>query len=549
MSALQKIETFGKIGRSQGDRKTIVMYTLLFSCVCLASQILSGGYGSDQSQTGDEAAHFVTALMIHDYLAMHLGENFLRYAREYYAHFPRVGLGHWPPMFELTQALIFFISRSKFSALGFQALIGGLLGGLPAAVVARKHTPVVALAAGSAVLLAPFPLFLSNTVMADNFLAVLVFATAMTWERFYRHRNWKWCAIFSCLALAAMLTKGSAVFLALLPVIYAAVKGDLKFLFDRRVLASGAFVALFSVPWYVATYKLAASGFNYSWGASFILLTISTYPKMLLSSVGIPIVLGYLFGLWSAFSSAASKRDDDVISHAAASFAMLLSAIAIPADVTPRYLIPALPGIAIVAVFGISSALSLLPIDWSQIKYARNIALIGLLVISTVSIFRRPHVEPFGAADVVEAIAAQRSPNPLVLVSGSARYEGALIAAFALAERKPQHYVVRATKVLASGNFMGSNYTNRFASAAAMRDWIVSREIGFISICDDREGSAFGHNQVLQTTIRDNPNMIRTISQFDIQAGQVKTYALTSAAIRPSPDDPIFSEIQIDRPR
>src|SRR5208283_5155063 len=80
-----------------------------------AGQFTSGAYRSDFSATSDEPAHVVSSLMVREYLAHHLFENPLRFAENYYVHFPKVAIGHWPPLFYCAEAiwtLVFGASRA-----------------------------------------------------------------------------------------------------------------------------------------------------------------------------------------------------------------------------------------------------------------------------------------------------------------------------------------------------------------------------------------------------------------------------------------------------
>ncbi|MGB6075548.1 MAG: hypothetical protein WBG29_07920, partial [Candidatus Acidiferrales bacterium] len=52
----------------------------------------------------DEPAHYVTGLMFHDYFASLHYFSPLQFAENYYVHYPKVGIGHWPPVFYLLQA-------------------------------------------------------------------------------------------------------------------------------------------------------------------------------------------------------------------------------------------------------------------------------------------------------------------------------------------------------------------------------------------------------------------------------------------------------------
>src|SRR4051812_19677115 len=59
-----------------------------------------GGYTSEFIGYPDESAHYVSGLMVHDYLH-HLisfeSVSPLKFASDFYDYYPRVSIGHWPP--------------------------------------------------------------------------------------------------------------------------------------------------------------------------------------------------------------------------------------------------------------------------------------------------------------------------------------------------------------------------------------------------------------------------------------------------------------------
>jgi hypothetical protein len=62
-------------------------------------------YGAEFAAAADEPAHYVTGLMVHDYLARGFPSNPLEFARGFYSRYPKVAIGHWPPVFYIVQAL------------------------------------------------------------------------------------------------------------------------------------------------------------------------------------------------------------------------------------------------------------------------------------------------------------------------------------------------------------------------------------------------------------------------------------------------------------
>jgi hypothetical protein len=106
--------------RLRSGIRSFVVFSLLPLCLyflataCL--QRTSGAFQSDFSAYPDEPAHYVTGLMVRDYLAGLFPAAPMRYAENYYIHYPQVAFGHWPPVFYIVQAmwtLCFGVSRSS----------------------------------------------------------------------------------------------------------------------------------------------------------------------------------------------------------------------------------------------------------------------------------------------------------------------------------------------------------------------------------------------------------------------------------------------------
>ncbi len=52
----------------------------------------------------DEAAHYLSGLMIRDYLLSGFKQSPIDYVSNYYLHLSMIGIGHWPPFFYVVQA-------------------------------------------------------------------------------------------------------------------------------------------------------------------------------------------------------------------------------------------------------------------------------------------------------------------------------------------------------------------------------------------------------------------------------------------------------------
>ena len=109
-----------------GEAAAAIALLLGFTLICLAIQWRVGAWQADLGTNGDEAAHFVSAMLVFDYLRHGLPGSPMRFARAYYQHWPRVAIGHWPPLFYPFQALAFAIGgRLVGTAMAVQALVAG----------------------------------------------------------------------------------------------------------------------------------------------------------------------------------------------------------------------------------------------------------------------------------------------------------------------------------------------------------------------------------------------------------------------------------------
>jgi hypothetical protein len=509
-----------------------------FALAAILVQWHVGAYATDRGQTSDEAAHFVTALMIADYLR-HLGANPIAFAKDYYVHLPRVAIGNWPPFFETLQAAVFALfGGTNRVALGMQAAILGLVAGLPAALLARRHGLIAGLLAGLLIFCNSTMLFLVDTVMADNLLGLLVFLAAWSWSWLYARPSFWSAAAFSAAATAAILTKGSAIGLLALPFLYVAVIRDFGFLLRRWTLISLLAILALTVPWYVATYRIVSGGWYYSWG-SFTLVAAPFFAKALFGGLGIPCALGFLVGVWRAFRSRLVP-EPDMIAFSAAALVEFAFILLVPADLQARYLIPVFPSAALVAVWGIMSlAEDLLPGHWRRPLLAPAASVL-LVAASVWQGFAAPHVEPFRTPEALARIG--QSKNPFLLVSGSTRFEGAMIATVAAADRAKFYYALRASKLLSSSSFTGAGYRQRFAGAVEMRAWLIDNQIGWIVLDTSPESMRFDHNALLLAVAKSDPEVFHPVWQATRADGDVLLFETKAAGAPPRHPETVLAD-------
>jgi hypothetical protein len=74
---------------------------VLFLSITIALQWEAGAFQSELGGDPDAPAHYMTGLMVRDYVASFARTQPLLYAQNDYQHYPKIGLGHWPPGYYL----------------------------------------------------------------------------------------------------------------------------------------------------------------------------------------------------------------------------------------------------------------------------------------------------------------------------------------------------------------------------------------------------------------------------------------------------------------
>ena len=105
------------------DRQLVVA-AVVYTVVILAMQWAGGAFQAEFCGASDEAAHYVTSLLIRDYAGLWPHPQPMPWAVQYYIHYPKVALGHWPPVYFVGQAAWWLLfPSSRTSAMLFNAAV------------------------------------------------------------------------------------------------------------------------------------------------------------------------------------------------------------------------------------------------------------------------------------------------------------------------------------------------------------------------------------------------------------------------------------------
>ena len=214
----------------------------------------------------DAARHAMNGAFLHDLLGSGHWHDPVRYGEWYYSRLPALSIPYHPPLFPAFEALAYSIGGvNLFAARAAVALCVVLSALLLYGLVVRTHgSATIAFSATLLFLAAPVSQRVAGDVMLE-FPAMVWALLAVRQLAFMEQSGKRWgAARYALFAVAAIWTK-QAVFLCLLPLVYAAVTREWHWFRRPRFwmclgLTAGGTIALAALSW-----QLGWSGINQSW--------------------------------------------------------------------------------------------------------------------------------------------------------------------------------------------------------------------------------------------------------------------------------------------
>ncbi|MBV9122518.1 MAG: glycosyltransferase family 39 protein [Planctomycetes bacterium] len=439
----------------------------MFWATALILQVAGGAHHNEFGGHWDEAGHYVTGLMVHDYLASpsqwaHPG----RFAADYYQHYPKVALGHWPPFFYLVQsAWTLPFSPTRISLLVLMALLTALLAGTLYPVLRAEVGPPAALVLCLVFLALPLVQLYTDMLMADILLAGLCFGAILCFGHFLDTGRWPSALGFGLLASLAILTKGSAMVLAVVPPAALVLSRRWHLATRPAFWLPAAVVLVLCGPWSWATRHLAHEGFLYpSPTPAFTIPAVAFYSKGLIEVVGVGLLLSAGIGLFVRLVKPSWQGGAGGIWAAAGSLlaGVLAFHCLVPVGFEERYLLPALP----VLFLFVAAGAAWLAERWprrSTPAFRKAGVTLALALFFALENFALPKNAFYGFDPMAdELLARPQFQDAVFLVASESRGEGAFIAAVAARESRPGHVVLRSSKLLANINWMGQGEANLY---------------------------------------------------------------------------------------
>lgn len=511
-------------------------------CIGLLAGVLAlyvtGAYTSGFAGA-DEPAHFLNSYFISAYLRDHFGANPLGFATEFYIHYPKISIGHWPPGYYGLVGLLFLVMPPTVES---AMLINLVASALPAAAVAvtlaclwNRRAAVVGAAA-----YALTPLALEGQVyfMLDQVLAACCIGATMAWVAYVRKPGWRPVLVFAGLSAFAILIKGNGWLLVFVPFYHLILTGRWRLLTLPHVYGAALAAALVVVPWYWLTSKIAADGFNYQAGLDYAWLALSASIGHFAGNLGwVSLPLAML-----AVVAEFRRRREFALRWlvVSACLSLILATLTlqslVPVDIVSRYMAPALPAVLVLSMLGLKKVCSVISRHAvPALSAAAAIVLAGSLAAPGISHLAARPLKPDYQLHKVTPLLAMHLPHDVVMIDGSSNAEGAFIAEMALQDPGLRHYSLRASKLFAETNFMGSRYELKFSDPESVLAEIRRLGVHYIVIVRTGPEPAFPHSRQLQDALQLPASSFRRIAVLAHRDGAGITEVFESA-VEAAPD-------------
>ncbi len=512
-----------------------ILAFLLFLGLSVTLQYLGGAYRSAFSGYPDEPAHYVTGLLVHDWVASRFPWPPLQYASDYYLHYPKVALGHWPPVFYMLQAVwTLLFSTSRVSVLVLMAVLMSLVTLTMFRAIRDEFGTPVALLAGLLLVALPLNQAWTQNLMADVPVALFSFAAALAFGRYLDTGRGRDAVAFGLLASLAILTKGNGLALAFLPPIALAI--SLRFSLLRRLSLWLPLVIVIVLcgPWYALTARAVTETFTQNLGLGYTNAAGGFYAFRAVRALGLgllpigalglidrvvlPLRRGAVSGLWAAVTALALSN--------------WLFHTVVAAGFEERYLVPVMP---VLVMFLVAGSVRLA----EAARYLRLAPSVGLAVLTAgiafafaVETFYVPRKAEIGFIQVAaDLVARPEFKNSVILVSSEGDGEGMLVSEIAMRERRPGHFVLRATKALARVDWNGRRQEPYYSTPAALLGHLDQLPVGVLVLDLSPGRVVYQHHRLILETLARYPDRFQLVATYSsnpgvLPRGEIRVYRI-----------------------
>jgi hypothetical protein len=501
-------------------------------------------WNGENNLESDAPAHYVSGLMVHDYVRLGFPVGPVKFAEVFYAHYPKVAIGHWPPLFYVLQAgwmLIF--GDSLHSDLVFMAFLSALFAAT-VYVVARREFRSEKAAIVSALLLLCIPLvqWCGNNILADIPVALLSLWAVLCWANYLDSGRIRSAVAFSSFTTLAILTKGNGYAVLLVPPLTILLARRFELLKNVRLWLAAAPIAL-SIPWMFLTWSLVGPAMQYKFSTAFFLKAFFSYAAYFATAAGVLIFVLALVGAATLIPELRARSIGGVwLSLFAFSAAEILFHCIVPAGIEPRYLIALIPCMVLFMLRGSVEVIS--RSSFIPLSFTRRAEVLGALiaVVFALNVFALPPKRPVGFAEAAAFVTSHREfAGNVILVSSEGDGEGPFIARMAeLDHVRLNHIVLRASHALADSDWNGQSYRLLLHTPAEVSDYLRRLPVGVVVIDRTNFNIPNPHQPLLEQAIAAHPEEWKLAGVFPANASASHGIAVYGATGDATPHHPIL---------
>jgi hypothetical protein len=518
-----------------------VALTILFTAIAGLLQWRSGVFHGEFSSYPDEPAHLVTGLMVRDYVVSGMKSSPMRYAEDYYLHYPKVGFGIWPPLFHFVEAFWFVVTPpSKASAFLLQALLIGMLAGSLSVLAVKRFGWLIGLAAGCALVALPRVQEFTAMVMADHLMALIAFWSMIAFAAWIRDGRLKQAALFGLLVGLAVMTKSNGAALAFLPLIALGLMRRY-----RRVVAPGLFLAagialVIALPWQllVMSYWTGTVSAN-AYSLAYALKMLRLHARMYYEMPGAVVFVLAAVGAWDRLIQPYRRGTIEPFWASVTGLiaGMFLFGLA-PLPPEPRYHVAAVAGILLFAGAGLRRISQWIPASVMTPRRA-ELAVTGLAVLLFATItFSIPRREVLGFSEAAQGLMSNPDFHDAVMLISSENFgEGMFVAEVALRDQRPGHYVLRASKILSTSRWNADEYHLLHSTPEEVQASLEEIPVRLLVVDHTPSKLQYPHQALLDAMLAKYPEKWKHIESCpsdkpNALGGRVDVYELQGAATR-----------------
>jgi hypothetical protein len=493
---------------------------LLFLALAVLLQKAGGAFSSEMGHYPDEAAHYITGLMVRDYAASGFPGNPVTFAERFYARFPKVAFGVWPPLFHgVLGVWLLPTPDGRMSALLLMALIMAAT----AYVLYRCVRPVAGRICGVSIglllVLLPISQVVTSTVMADSLVMLTELATAALMARWLRtgsNRDARWVGVAAGLAC---MTKGNGMAVILAVPLAIALTRRFDLLRKSGIYVGGLIAALLAFGWelYALILDRRISTFN-DFSSAGVRAAFEFSFQFVYNEIGWALCALILLGIMVAAGSVKRRVGAWALwaSMGAVGFSVFVFHIAIPHSMDGRYLLAGLAPLMAFLVPGARRIAETPSLTKIAARWRVPLVLLCALAIFFGFSFRVPKMPRFGFREAAAWLENHPLAGGRYLVISDSNGEGAFIAEVASRSdrRLPVPLVMRASKLLFVSDWNLSGYRLVYDGPEQALAAIEQMGISYIVMDSTQNLSRLPHWDQVRQMLHQYSDRVHVVQRF-----------------------------------